>query len=150
MHSVNGEPSILLWIASACIAFLGARTFVEYLRRLNYDGPVRLWRELLLCSAALTGGLVERFGDRRRGPGVGLRARLPPAQDLRQPAGHLRDRGDDRRVGHIPSGMAFATGRSVAGGPARCDPAGGRHLVDRRRAGLVLANAAAAVGGSPC
>lgn len=39
------------------IAFLSARTFVEYLRRLNYDGPVRLWRELLLGAAALTSGL---------------------------------------------------------------------------------------------
>ena len=57
MRSVIGDPSVLLWMASACIAFLGARTFVEYLRRLNYDGPVRLWRELLLGSAALTGGL---------------------------------------------------------------------------------------------
>lgn len=57
MRSVIGDPSVLLWMASACIAFLGARTFVEYLRRLNYDGPVRLWRELLLGSAALTCGL---------------------------------------------------------------------------------------------
>lgn len=57
MRSVIGDPSVLLWVASACIAFLGARTFVEYLRRLNYDGPVRLWRELLLGSAALSTGL---------------------------------------------------------------------------------------------
>lgn len=57
MRSVIGDPSVLLWIASACIAFLGARTFVEYLRRLNYEGPVRMWRELLLGSAALTGGM---------------------------------------------------------------------------------------------
>lgn len=57
MRSMIGDPSVVLWVASACIAFLGARTFVEYLRRLNYDGPVRLWRELLLGSAALTCGL---------------------------------------------------------------------------------------------
>lgn len=48
-----GNPSVLLWVASACIAFLGARTFFEYFRRLHYDGPLRLWRELLLGSAAL-------------------------------------------------------------------------------------------------
>jgi hypothetical protein len=57
MTSVIGDPSVLLWVASAVIAFLGARTFVEYLRRLNYDGPARLWRELLLGSGALTCGL---------------------------------------------------------------------------------------------
>lgn len=57
MTSVIGDPSVLLWVASAVIAFLGARTFVEYLRRLNYDGPTRLWRELLLGSGALTFGL---------------------------------------------------------------------------------------------
>ena len=57
MGSVFGNPSVMLWAASACIAFLGARTFVEYLRRLHHDGPVRLWRELLLGAAALTAGL---------------------------------------------------------------------------------------------
>ena len=57
MRSVIGDPSVMLWVASALIAFLSARTFIEYLRRLNYDGPIRLWRELLLGSAALTAGL---------------------------------------------------------------------------------------------
>jgi NO-binding membrane sensor protein with MHYT domain len=57
MRSVIGDPSVLLWIASACIAFLGARTFIEYLRRLNYDGPIRLWRELLLGAGALVFGI---------------------------------------------------------------------------------------------
>lgn len=52
-----GESSVLLWVASACIAFLGARTFVEYLRRLHYDGPLRLWRELVLASIALSAGI---------------------------------------------------------------------------------------------
>lgn len=56
MRSTIGEPAVLLWVASALIAFLAARTFVEYLRRLNYEGPVRLWRELLLGSASLTAG----------------------------------------------------------------------------------------------
>jgi hypothetical protein len=57
MFSTIGNPSVLLWMASAGIAFLCARTFVEYLRRLNYDGPIRLWRELLLGAAALTAGV---------------------------------------------------------------------------------------------
>ena len=54
MRSVVGDSSILLWAASALIAFLGARAFTEYLRRLHHDGPVRLWRELLTGSFALT------------------------------------------------------------------------------------------------
>lgn len=57
MHSFVGDSSVLLWMASALVALLGARTFVEYLRRLHHDGPVRLWRELLLGSAALATGL---------------------------------------------------------------------------------------------
>ncbi|MBK7262761.1 MAG: hypothetical protein IPI03_13195 [Rubrivivax sp.] len=57
MRSVFGDPSVMLWMAAACIAFLGARTFVEYLRRLHYDGPVRLWRELLLGAAAIAVGV---------------------------------------------------------------------------------------------
>ncbi len=57
MRSFVGDSSVMLWVASALVAFLGARTFVEYLRRLNYDGPIRLWRELLLGSAALTASL---------------------------------------------------------------------------------------------
>ncbi|WP_326534696.1 hypothetical protein [Pseudorhodoferax sp.] len=57
MSSTSGDSSVLLWVASACIAFLGARAFVEYLRRLNYDGPVRLWRELLLGAGALAAGI---------------------------------------------------------------------------------------------
>jgi len=57
MLSVIGDSSVLLWVASACIAFLGARAFVEFLRRLHYEGPVRLWREWLYGSAALTAGL---------------------------------------------------------------------------------------------
>lgn len=54
MRSVVGDPSVLLWAASALIAFLGARAFAEYLRRLHHEGPVRLWRELLAGSFALT------------------------------------------------------------------------------------------------
>ena len=56
MYSLIGDPSVLLWMASALVAFLGARTLVEYLRRLHHEGPLRLWRELLLASAALTAG----------------------------------------------------------------------------------------------
>lgn len=57
MLSLIGGPSVLLWLASALITFLGARTFMEFLRRLNYEGPIRLWRELLLGSAALVLGM---------------------------------------------------------------------------------------------
>ncbi len=57
MQSAVDNPSVLLWMASACIAFLCARTFLEFLRRLHYDGPIRLWRELLFSAAALTCGL---------------------------------------------------------------------------------------------
>lgn len=57
MLSVIGDSSVLLWVASACIAFLGARAFVEFLRRLHYEGPIRLWREWLYGTAALTAGL---------------------------------------------------------------------------------------------
>lgn len=52
-----GDSSVLLWVASACIAFLGARTFFEYFRRIHYDGPLRLWRETLLGAAALAAAL---------------------------------------------------------------------------------------------
>ncbi|HNT40047.1 MAG TPA: hypothetical protein PKO45_13105 [Rubrivivax sp.] len=52
-----GDSSVLLWVASACIALLGARTFFEYLRRVHFEGPLRLWRELLLGAAALTAAL---------------------------------------------------------------------------------------------
>jgi len=52
-----GDSSVLLWVASACIALLGARTFFEYLRRVRFEGPLRMWRELLLGSLALTAAL---------------------------------------------------------------------------------------------
>lgn len=57
MRSMIGDPSVLLWMASAVVALLGARTFVEFLRRLYYEGPVRLWRELLLGGGALSSGI---------------------------------------------------------------------------------------------
>lgn len=57
MSSLIGDPAVLLWVASAVIGFLGARTFIEYIRRVRYDGPVALWRELLFGSAALTTGI---------------------------------------------------------------------------------------------
>lgn len=57
MSSLIGDPSVLLWVASAVIGFLGARTYIEYMRRVRYDGPMALWRELLLGSAALTTGI---------------------------------------------------------------------------------------------
>jgi NO-binding membrane sensor protein with MHYT domain len=56
MTSLLGDPSVLLWMAAAVIAFMGARTFVEYLRRLHHEGPLVLWREWLLGTAALTAG----------------------------------------------------------------------------------------------
>lgn len=52
-----GDSSVLLWVASACIALLGARTFFEYLRRVRFEGPLHLWRELLLGAAALAAAL---------------------------------------------------------------------------------------------
>ena len=56
MTHLIGDPSVLLWMAAAVIAFLGARTFVEYLRRLHHEGPLRLWQEWVLGTAALTAG----------------------------------------------------------------------------------------------
>ena len=52
-----GNPSVLLWVASAFIAFLGARTYLEYLRRLHHEGPLRLWLELLLAALAFAATL---------------------------------------------------------------------------------------------
>jgi len=57
MRSLGSDSSVLLWFASACIAFIGARAFVEYLRRLHHEGPIRLWRELLFGALALVGGV---------------------------------------------------------------------------------------------
>jgi len=57
VFSLIGDPSVLLWVAAAVVGFLGARTFIEYMRRVRYDGPIRLWRELLFGSAALTCGI---------------------------------------------------------------------------------------------
>lgn len=56
MRSLIGDSSVLLWMTSALVAFLGARAFVEYLRRLHHDGPIRMWRELLLAATALSAG----------------------------------------------------------------------------------------------
>ncbi len=52
-----GDTSVLLWVASACIALLGARTFLEYLRRTSHEGPLRMWRELSLGAAAIAAAL---------------------------------------------------------------------------------------------
>jgi NO-binding membrane sensor protein with MHYT domain len=57
VSSLIGDPSVLLWVASAVIGFLGARTYIEYVRRVRYEGPVALWRELLFGSAALCAGI---------------------------------------------------------------------------------------------
>lgn len=57
MRSAIGDSSVLLWMAAALVTFLAARAFIEYLRRLVHMGPLRLWRELLLCAAALSAGL---------------------------------------------------------------------------------------------
>lgn len=56
MTHLIGDPSVLLWMAAAAIAFLGARTFIEYLRRLHHEGPLRLWLEWVLGTTALTAG----------------------------------------------------------------------------------------------
>lgn len=52
-----GDTSVLLWVASACITLLGARTFFEYLRRVSHEGPARMWRELLLGAVAVAAAL---------------------------------------------------------------------------------------------
>lgn len=57
MRSMIGDPSVLLWLASAVVALLGARAFAEFLRRLHHEGPIRLWRELLLGAGALCCGI---------------------------------------------------------------------------------------------
>lgn len=57
MRSALGDPSVTLWMVSALVGFLACRAFVEYLRRLVHDGPLRLWRELLLGTLALSAGL---------------------------------------------------------------------------------------------
>lgn len=56
MESSSPNGSILLWAAACLVAFLGARAFVEYFRRANYEGPIVCWRDVLLGSAALTLG----------------------------------------------------------------------------------------------
>lgn len=54
MSSLGSDSSLLLWVASALVAVLGARAFAEYLRRLHHEGPMRLWRELLGAGFAVT------------------------------------------------------------------------------------------------
>lgn len=75
-----GNPSVLLWVASACIAFLGARTFLEYLRRLHFDGPLRLWRELLLGSMALGAALWSAMVIDLGAQGLGFELGYHPAK----------------------------------------------------------------------
>ncbi|MFO1326115.1 MAG: hypothetical protein U1F56_02065 [Rubrivivax sp.] len=57
MRSTVGESSVLMWIVSVAVLLLASRTFVQYLRRLVYEGPLRMWRELLAGSFALTAGV---------------------------------------------------------------------------------------------
>ncbi|MBL8331927.1 MAG: hypothetical protein JNM08_02420 [Rubrivivax sp.] len=57
MISVLGDSSVLLWLAAALIAFLGARSFVEYFRRTHHEGPLRMWREWLMGTGCLVSGL---------------------------------------------------------------------------------------------
>lgn len=57
MGSGSSEPSIVLWVGAALVTILGARVFVEYLRRVNYEGPLRVWREWLTGATALILGI---------------------------------------------------------------------------------------------
>lgn len=57
MNSSVGSSSVVLWLLSALIALLGARAYVEYLRRLSHDSPLKLWREVVLAATALSCGL---------------------------------------------------------------------------------------------
>ncbi len=91
----------MLWVASALVAFLGARTFVEYLRRLNYDGPIRLWRELLLGSAALTASLWSALVIDISAQGLPFEVGYHPLKIFGSLGASLRRHGHaDRCLGH--------------------------------------------------
>ena len=57
MRPTVGDSSVLMWIASAALLLLAARTFIQYLRRLVHEGPLRMWRELLAGTFALVAGV---------------------------------------------------------------------------------------------
>jgi len=50
---VSNNPSIMLWLAAAVVAVLGMRAFLEYLRRVNHEGPKAGWRDLAFASGVL-------------------------------------------------------------------------------------------------
>jgi len=57
LDSGSSDPSIILWFGAAIVTVLGARVFVEYLRRVNYEGPLKIWREWLTGATALMLGI---------------------------------------------------------------------------------------------
>lgn len=57
MRSPVGESSVLMWFVAVAVLLLASRTYVQYLRRLVYEGPLRMWRELLAASFSLAAGL---------------------------------------------------------------------------------------------
>ena len=56
-ESGSSDPSIVLWFGAAVVIVLGARVFIEYLRRVNYEGPMHIWREWLTGATALMLGI---------------------------------------------------------------------------------------------
>ena len=40
LDSGSSDPSIILWLGAAVVTVLGARVFVEYLLRVNYEGAL--------------------------------------------------------------------------------------------------------------
>ncbi len=53
----DSDPSIVLWLGAGVVAMLGSRVFAEYLRRVHYEGVMRIWKEWLLGATALAIGI---------------------------------------------------------------------------------------------
>jgi hypothetical protein len=70
MTSVIGDPSVLLWWPLPSSPSWVPAPLSNTCAGCTYDGPARLWRELLLGSGALTGGAVERAGHRHQRQGL--------------------------------------------------------------------------------
>jgi hypothetical protein len=138
-----GDPSVLLWVASALVAFLGARTLSSTCAGSTTTAPLRLWRELLLGSAALTGGLWSALVIDISAQGLPFEVGYHPLKIFGGLLSACCGDGDAGGLGHLPAGLARHTGGGRAGHAAGRHPAGGGHLVDRCRARPVLADRAA-------
>ena len=57
LDSGSSDPSIFLWLGAAVVTVLGARVFIEYLRRVNYEGALPIWKEWLTGATALMLGI---------------------------------------------------------------------------------------------